>query len=289
MFLNELISDKLLYGSSFNEEYAVDVQQVVGGNEYRKLLHPYPKLSYTINLRDAEDAIVSSAVDLFHRSGGMFGGFLLKHERDYSTNNYKDVPTFSDQRCVLVSDGVYQITRWYGDESVSTSARRRIKKPADSSVLVGIRDESDNDVEQTNGFTVDYTTGEITFDANVTDIVVGITQAANAVIGFGAAHAYVVDDTVHLSDVVGMTEINGLRGTVLSITANTATIDIDTTGFTAYASGGLTNTRPQTNETVTAGCYFNIPVRFDSDLNSVDFTSYGFMSVTLPVVEILNP
>jgi uncharacterized protein (TIGR02217 family) len=289
MFLEERITEKILYGSSFSEEYEVVVSQVSGGNDYTKLRHPYPRLRYDINLADFDDTVVQSLVDLYHRSGGMFGGFRVKHHTDYSTNNYKGVPTFNDQKALLESAGIYQIIRWYGDESDNASTRRRIKKPVSGSVLVGIRDDFSNPVQLVNGYTVDDTTGLITFSANNQKSITAISQDTQAIINVGASHGYLVDDSVHFSSVVGMTELNGLRGKVVAIGASAITVDINTTGFSAYVSGGQVNTQPQANEIVTAGCYFDIPCRFDADLNGINFKTYKILTASMPVVEKLNP
>lgn len=67
--------------------------------------------------------------------------------------------------------------------------------------------------------------------------VTGITKATQAVCT-AAAHTRLVGDVVKFAAVVGMTEINGLVGIVTAIAAGTFTVNIDSTGFTAYASGG---------------------------------------------------
>jgi hypothetical protein len=61
-------------------------------------------------------------------------------------------------------------------------------------------------------------------------------------------HALTVGDRVAFATVVGMTQINSLTGTVLSVTGTTAfVVDIDTRAFTAYGSAGTA-----TPETYTA-------------------------------------
>ncbi|MBV8166218.1 MAG: hypothetical protein JO021_05455 [Alphaproteobacteria bacterium] len=52
------------------------------------------------------------------------------------------------------------------------------------------------------------------------------------------AHGYATGDTVYVSGVVGMTEINGQFLTVTVVDADTFTVGIDTTGYSAYISGG---------------------------------------------------
>lgn len=288
MFLEERITERALYGSSFDESYAVDVSETRGGNSYRSLLNPYPTLRYTINLLDLDDTIVNSVVSLYHRSGGRFGGFRAKHHQDYSTNGYTGVPTFNDQACTLISAGVYQATKWYGTEGDASATRRRLLKLVAGTGLFGIRDEYDNPVQLVNDYTIDDNSGQLTFAANKAYAVTNITQAAQCEVTIGA-HTLVVDDTTHLGNVVGMTEINGLRGKVVAKTPTTITLDINTTGFTTYVSGGDVNTRPQSGETVTCGCYFDIPVRFETDLSGVTHTSYKVLAASATVVELHNP
>lgn len=67
--------------------------------------------------------------------------------------------------------------------------------------------------------------------------ITNISQAANAVITTNINHAFVVGQEVSfiLPSGWGMTEINGLKGTVLSVTSGSITVDIDSSGFTAFA------------------------------------------------------
>jgi hypothetical protein len=73
--------------------------------------------------------------------------------------------------------------------------------------------------------------------------ITGITQANPGVVT-SASHGFSNGDEVYVSGVVGMTELNGRNYLVANATTNTFTLqdlfgnDIDTTGFTAYASAG---------------------------------------------------
>ena len=83
----------------------------------------------------------------------------------------------------------------------------------------------------------------------------GITQANPAVITVVAAHQFQLGDPINISGVVGMTQINGWY-TVSDITPSTelklhvyATgVDVDSTAFTAYSSGGTVQYGNQTND-----------------------------------------
>jgi hypothetical protein len=52
------------------------------------------------------------------------------------------------------------------------------------------------------------------------------------------AHTFVVGDVVAFAGVSGMTQINGLTGTVTAIAATTITVNINSTGFSTWTSGG---------------------------------------------------
>ena len=81
-------------------------------------------------------------------------------------------------------------------------------------------------------------------EANKT--ITGITQANPGVVT-STAHGFSNGDTVVISGVVGMTQVNGKRFIVSSVAANTFALqDIDgtnvnTTSYTAYSSGGIAN------------------------------------------------
>ena len=92
-----------------------------------------------------------------------------------------------------------------------------------------------------NTFTVD-----IPFPGVVNGSITAITQSTQAVVSlewFPAStspfiNSYFVGQTVSISGVVGMTELNGNIYTVMAVTPNSITLNVDSTGFTAYSSGG---------------------------------------------------
>lgn len=65
-----------------------------------------------------------------------------------------------------------------------------------------------------------------------------ITQA-NPAVFTSAAHGLQKGDVVTIASVVGMTQINGFTGVVQYTTTNTFVLQgVDSTGYTAYSSGG---------------------------------------------------
>jgi hypothetical protein len=95
----------------------------------------------------------------------------------------------------------------------------------------------------TNGVTP-YVTPDSGLYAATNLTITGISKATQAVItaanSFTAADYGVTVVTFH--NVVGMTQINTLSGVVVSASGGTSfTVNINTTGFTTYVSGGIAN------------------------------------------------
>ena len=72
--------------------------------------------------------------------------------------------------------------------------------------------------------------------------ITGATQANPCVITC-TAHGFVTGDQVFIEDIVGMTQLNNIAFTITKINDNSFSLDgINSTGYTAYASGGWTST-----------------------------------------------
>jgi len=207
-FLEDRMSVHIGYGSSFSESYAVTNAEDSSRDDYGHLVDPRPKASCELIFQNREFKFtLLQVVDLFHRSGGMFGGFRVKDYLNFSTNKYVETPTALDQKLRATSiPGVYQITRWYGDQ-VESSTRRLIKKPVPGTVKV-----AKNGVPMPTGWTVDTATGLITF--------------------------------VPL---------------------------------------------PAPGDVLTAGCYFDMPMRFLTNLDGLDITDKDMISTSVSLIELLNP
>lgn len=105
-----------------------------------------------------------------------------------------------------------------------------------------------------------------------TATITGITQAANGVVTTSAAHGWSNGDQVFLSGVDGMVEVNNRFFTISGVTATTFEINVDTTGYSAYTSGG------------TAGRVFVLSTPYlEADLFRIKYTqSADVMTLTHP-------
>lgn len=293
MFIEERIPECIRFDVGYEDEYAVEITETGGSDtvrasEYRKLVHPYPRRHFTsVAYQLDRDELYQKVDSLYHRCYGKFAGFRMKHLDDFTTAaNDRDPPSATDYPLLLVSAGVYQLRKRYGREKTALPIgwpERIIYKPVAGTVKVGAAGYALG----SSAFNVDTTTGLVTFTANKTKAITGITQAAAAVVNV-AGHTFVVNDSVQFSSVVGMTQINGLRGVVVSFTTNTITVNINTTGFSTYTSGGVANTAPQVGEAITGGCEFDYPVRFNST-HSIVANHATSRYLTFELIELLNP
>lgn len=131
------------------------------------------------------------------------------------------------------------------DESQYTLPHTRIA--VDDLTRVRDRESDDFDGTGSNNFDVTMMRG---LRANVEKVtqyrtrtarasVTGVTQANPAVVTTLYDHRLRTGDTVQFSDVNGMTELNGNTFAVTVVDATSFSLDsTDSTGFTAYASGG---------------------------------------------------
>lgn len=283
-FIDERFPADIDYGSGFETAFATQVSVTAGGSEYRSLPHPFLKSSLDVDFTRLQKEVIARIVDLNMRAGGTFRAFRVKSYLDFSTNNYRDAPAALDQPMAPVSAGVYQLTRWYGSSADAKCSRRRLRKPVAGSVLVGVAGVAYPSAQ----WSVDNATGLVTMAVSKSRAITAISKASSAVLTVGS-HTFVVGNSVAISGVVGMTQINGLRALVTAIGGTTITVAINSTAFSTYTSGGTVQTQPITGEVVSGGCYFDIPMRFTDDLGGA-FTSYGVLTVSgVGLIEVLNP
>lgn len=286
-FLEERLPVAVRAGASYSDQYAVEITTTASGSEYRRLVHPYPVRIYTVFYTQQTANLWSDILALYHRAYGMFAGFRVKALDDYTTNARTAAPTATDQTLGVITAGtVYQLQVKYGTGGTPLSIGepvRTIFKPVASTTKIAI-----GALEQALMWSVNTTTGRVTFDTNKTGTITAITQAASAVVTIGT-HTLVVNESVHFTGVVGMTQINGLRGTITATSSTTITVAINSTSFTAYTSGGTVNTNPQTGEVVTGGCEYDIPCRFNSRIDVTSLSPGVRESSQIEIIELLNP
>lgn len=159
-FLEERLSELVRYGATWTEKFSVDTVTVAGGNEYRSLIHPYPKREFDASyMLDRED-LWTEVVNVYMRAHGTYAGFRVRCFDEWSTNGPRGVPTHLDQTLIRVGAGIYQLCKRYGlDKAAGTTGypTRLIKKPVAGTAKIGV-----DGVLTTSGVTVATTTGLVT-------------------------------------------------------------------------------------------------------------------------------
>lgn len=283
-FLEERLPIGVRMGASYRDDFAVTPTITKGGNRYVSLDHPHPMRTFVVSFIGEHEQLWDSLIALNQRAYGTFAGFRVRHIDDFSTSGNTDYPTPIDQPLLLVSAGVYQLVKYYGQGGTPLSIGlpyRVLLKPVAGTVRVAV-----GGVEIGPGASVDNTTGRVTFSANKSATITGITQTSPVVIT--CANTLTIGESVHVSGVVGMSGINGLRGIVTAASAGSITVDIDASGFTAYSSAGTVNTVPQAGEAVTGGCEFDIPAYFAEAVDVTHLSRTWRETSQITVVEMLN-
>lgn len=109
--------------------------------------------------------------------------------------------------------------------------------------------------------------------------ITAVTQAASGVATLstgGGSNPFAVGNTITFASIVGMTQLNGLVGTVTAIGGTsgawTVTFNINTTAFTAYASGGTASSFGVGNQ-----------------INSYTFTQLGSINGATGLIDLSWP
>lgn len=258
-FIEERLNPCIRLGAEAEDSYFVEAPITAGGSRYPILKNGKPYRTFNIDYVKDQEELALELQSLFHRTYGGFAGFRVLCWNDFTTA-LDGVSAYTALDCVLekVSAGVYQLLKEYGRDKPGLASigrpKRIIYKPVAGQVAIALRGSV------ITGWTVDTTTGRITLPANKTRSITSISQAASAVVGVGAGHPFIIGDSVAFTGVLGMTQINGLRGTVTATGASTITVSINSTGFSAYTSGGTVQTHPlDTGLDIITGAVNSIP------------------------------
>lgn len=289
-FIEERLNTCIALGAAAEDAFFVDVTMTVGGSRYASLRNGKPYREFSIGYIKSGTDLAESVLSLYNRTWGGYAGFRVKSWDDYTTAN-DGVSAYSMLDCAmsLISPGVYQLVKEYGREGAALASigrpKRTLHKPVAGKVAVAVAGVAYPAAQ----WSVNTATGRVTLAANKTRAITGITQASSAVLEVGT-NTFAVGESVAISGVAGMTQINGRRALVTAKPDSThITVAINSAAYSAYTSGGTVQTLPIAGEAVTAGCEFDIPCAFDSKF-AVDAVTYNVRDVSgLRLVELLNP
>lgn len=261
------VSEDIARGATGGAEFSTVVVISASGAEQR-----IPQRSQGLYRFDVQHqmrtAAQAAAIEAFFQARqGKARGFRFKDWGDYRATNEPLAPTGTP---------TVQLIKTY---TSLVSRVRTITKPVSGTVT--LRKNAVNLV----GISVNTTTGLVTLPVVNSKSITGITAAASAVVTVGAAHGFVTGQLVYFSGVVGMTQINGLVGTVTGTAATTITVNIASTGFTTYTSGGTAASYVTATDAIDWTGEFDTPVRFDVDRlvreqADIDYFNYSEINLT---------
>lgn len=288
-FIEERLDTCFRIGAEAEDSFFTSVITTAAGSRFVSLKNGKPYRTFDIEFVKYSKELSQEVASLYYRTWGGFAGFRVKAWADFTTAN-DGQSSYTSLDCVLdiVSTGVYQLVKEYGRDKPGLSSigrpRRTIFKPVTGKVAIAVAG-----LAYPNGTAIDYTTGRVTLAANKTGTITGIAKGATTVIT--VTNSFAVGESVVISGVSGMTQINGRRGVITARTGTSITVAINSTSFSDYTSGGAVQTRPLNSGTdiVTGGCEFDIPVAFDSNFNVQALSADVGQASGLTLVELLNP
>lgn len=288
-FIEERLDPCIRLGAETEDGFFLDVTRTASGSRFAALKNGKPWRTFDIEYVKALPELAQQVISLYYRTWGGYAGFRVKAWDDFTTAiDGQSAYTSLDARLDLVSDGVYQLVKEYGTDKPGLSSigrpRRTIYKPVPGKAAIAVAG-----LAYPNGTTIDYTTGRATLAANKTGVITAIAKGASTVIT--VANGFLVGESVAVSGVVGMTQINGRRGIVTAASGTQITVAINSTAFSDYVSGGTVQTRPLNSgaDIVTGGCEFDYPVAFSSRFNVSALGMDIGQASGLTLEEILNP
>lgn len=173
-------------------------------------------------------------VTLQNFAGGVFSPKMYgRYELPVSNNGCKRMRNF-------IAETQGPATYRPGLRYVNSTRRNKIANLIDFQ----FNDEQSYMLEFTEGYLRFYKDGGLILLTDKT--ITGVTQANPAVVT-SASHGYSNGDEVFITEVVGMTELNGKSFIVAGVAANTFQLtdqdgnNVDSTAYTAYSSAGVAN------------------------------------------------
>ena len=238
---------KISYGSKGGPEFLTDIVVLDSGHEARNVNWTLSRNKYDVafGIRDMDD--LAALTEFFYARRGRAYGFRYKDWSDYSV---------LQEPVVQTGEPTVQLIKTY--TSGSRSYVRDVKKP-----VTGVTMRVDG--SPFASFVLDTTTGIVTLTAVSSASITAITQANPGVVTTGASHGFSNGDKIWIKNVVGMVEVNNRLFTISNVAATTFELDVNTTSFTAYSSGGTAEKHVQPSQAMDWTGDFDIPVRFDVD------------------------
>lgn len=152
--------DCIAFGSVFTPFYNTSIIVLGSGHEKRNINWEYSRTRVNVATGVKRHEDLEDIVDMFHIANGSANGFRIKNHLDFNSAHTGDTITSADQ-IIGTGDGVdttFQLVKKYTSGALTQT--RNVTKPVTGTTLISL-----NGVTQSMGFTVDTTTGIVTFSS----------------------------------------------------------------------------------------------------------------------------
>jgi uncharacterized protein (TIGR02217 family) len=251
------------------------------GFEDRNQNWEYPKCQYDAAKGCKTEADKRAFIAFFRVCKGMAHSFLWKDWADYNVLAGEGIMNLDG---VGSGGPTAQLYKQY--VTVVATEFRRITNPVSGSLIL-----YSNAVALVAGvgagnYSINLTTGLVTFVPTSSKVITGITQGANGQVTTSTAHGFLTGQKIYHSAIAGMTQLNGVIATITNVDATHYNLNINTTGYTAYSGGGTAAFYPQPGDALTWTGEFDVPARFGTDVLQLSDTDGVYFKAPVPVMEI---
>ena len=288
---DRLCSGYICYGTNGGPEYSTDIVVLNSGYEQTNKNWQYARGKWDFGDRKMPQPELYDIIKFFRARGGRAEGFRFKDWADFNC---------------AVTEGILAQGQGTGMPTLQMMKQylhgvdvdlRVIAKPVTNTTAFFRNGNALVFGSAAGNIALDTTTGLVTFAPDLIATITGITQAANGVVTTSVAHGFTTGQDIYLTGIGGMTQLNGLVANITVLTTTTFSLNMNTTAFSAYISGGNAELFPQPADRLTWSGQFDVPARFDTDhlkyrFDSADVTVPGQLGQTyyylsqLPLLEI---
>jgi uncharacterized protein (TIGR02217 family) len=232
--------DNISYGVTGGPNWLTLVSNMLNGKDQRIQKWEDARHTYDLSHHARSLDITADLKKFFLGVRGQLDGFRFKDWNDFEVAADEGLM----EEGIGIGEPVYDLYKDYTYTGLPQYVKRIYKLV--SGTIVAYRNGSPVTVGSSAGnISIDYNNGQITFvadstknvNANSTKAITGISQANPGNV-LCVGHGFVTGDKIKITSVGGMTQVNNLYFTITVVDADNFTIGVNTTGYTAYTSGG---------------------------------------------------
>jgi uncharacterized protein (TIGR02217 family) len=277
--------DCIAFGAQGGPSFFTEIVAVASGHEQRSEVWQFARLRWDVGHVARPEDDMHQLISFFRAARGRLHGFRFKDWSDYEADA-GGVGLIGSSGTGSGTPAAMQLYKRYMLAGEPYDLRK-IVKPIAASFAV-----QRDGLAMPSGWTLDATLGLITFGADITRVVTAITNANPAVVTTSVAHGFADGETIWLSGVSGMVEVNELAFEIGSVTATTfALVGVNSTAYGTFTGTASASRYPQPAETLTWTGEYDVPCRFDTDDMKIQIVNRSGERLleawdAIPIVEI---